>query len=1327
MSAFSSSLGDAVLRLIADPNQLIAGLNKANKSVDKFAENIEKTGSKLQSIGFQAAAMGAAISAAFTLALGPGVKFERQMSTLAAVLDGITQDQLTALSDKAKEVGLTTQFSAVQAAEGMVALAKAGLTAQQTLEGFNGVVSLAIAGNMELGQAAEVAANIMNTFSLSADQLSRVADVLALTANKSTVEVVDLAESLKYAGNLASQFGLTLEQTNAALGVLGNVGLRGSLAGTSLNAVLRDLTKQTPRFKKGLVDLGMTSSEVSPLLNSMGTILERFKEKGLDASKAMKMFDTEGARAILSLMSQADNLKEFEADLNNSAGSAQKFGTVMKNNVSGSIKGLQAALEGLKISVFDQLKSKLQEIIDRVTEFVHKINLWVKSHGELVAQLTIVIGSLGAFLVVFGSIATVLGTIVSSIGTLVGAISTLIGSFGAAGAAGSGLLGIIGSISAALSVGTAGAAAIVIAAIAGIVTAISGVVALVVSQWDKVQNAMSAFMELVSAVVSNIVKGFMYVWNFVKPIFQWISIAFGRLMNSLAELWEALQPFAPAFQVLGAILGAIVLGPLTVLVAAIAGLLELLNAGVKIITWIVDTGRSILEWLGLIDKAADSIDRLKASEEELKKTQSELIKSSEAVGTDLQKRTSLNKQLLDLETKKGDLTLQQIMQYRKLLEEKSKLQSSDEQTLTATKNQIAAIEKEIERRNANGQSTLALRTRLQELEKAQDDLIKSIDANKKADEGLTRVRQMNVDQAKELEESTRKLMYADEQRKAVIDDAKESEKDLGEIRTELSRRHLAEVDQELAKIDDQIQKEKDLLQVRMTLLKGAIDADVAAGRAPDQSMINEYESLQGTLTELDKKAEEEKQKIREKFEEKRKELENKQLEEEYKRSDERIKLAELEARLKREKEEKEINEAFTASKDATPNEAAELEKRRQKALAEAKKEYDSSVQEAIKKEQEARDKMTDEQKKIMDDLQRKQIQQSGDRIKEAEFEADKWLEIEKKRIREIAEERKKLDPVNANQIDADAARAEAEATKIAELEKAKAIEEAAKETVEAAKQNNLNTADQQKAQDQLNEAIKARIALIKKLRQESENDRVSEGRAIELARAAEAARLSYEKAKARGVTGDQLSKMDYDARTREALARKAAGKAGLALPIKSLDGTATVQAAQNLANQIQQLQQQIVQTIADIEKDLHQAGVDSVDTYWQGWMDEWPQFMQWIRDAMADLKHELDVDTKHSPSLRQVMGENVDVVASGVDKMAASLVGPGLSNLNRSIGALTSTIQSRPGFDVSGFQGAHADSYNDNSTQNFNVTSALDVQDVTRHIQNTFRRKGRRL
>jgi len=482
------------------------------------------------------------------------------------------------------------------------------------------------------------------------------------------------------------------------------------------------------------------------------------------------------------------------------------------------------------------------------------------------------------------------------------------------------------------------------------------------------------------------------------------------------------------------------------------------------------------------------------------------------------------------------------------------------------------------------------------------------------------------------------------------------------------------------------------------------------------------------MRELDRKAEEEKQKIREKFEEKRKDLENKQLEEEYKRSNERIKLAELEAREKREKSEKEINEAFKPSKDATPDEVAELEKRRQRALKAAKDEYDSSVQDAIKKEQEARDKLTDEQKKLMDDLQRKQLQQSGDRIKQAEFEADRWLDTEKKRIREIAEERKRLDPANAGQIDADAARAEAEAIKIAELEKAKAIEEAAKETVDAVKQNNLSAADQKKAQDQLNEAIKTRIALIKKLRQEAANDREAEVRAMQLARSAEAARLAYEKAKNDPKTSPKrLSELEYDARTREALARKAAGKAGLALPIKSVDGSAVVQAAQQLATQMQQLQQQIVQTIADIESDLHQAGVDSVDAYWQGWVDEWPQFMQWIRDAMADLKHELDVDTKHSPSLRQVMGENVDVVSRGVDDMAASLVGPGLSNLNRSIGSLTSTIQARPAFDVSGFQGSHVDSYNDNSTQNFNVSSALDVHEVTRHIQNTMRRKGRRL
>jgi hypothetical protein len=305
--------------------------------------------------------------------------------------------------------------------------------------------------------------------------------------------------------------------------------------------------------------------------------------------------------------------------------------------------------------------------------------------------------------------------------------------------------------------------------------------------------------------------------------------------------------------------------------------------------------------------------------------------------------------------------------------------------------------------------------------------------------------------------------------------------------------------------------------------------------------------------------------------------------------------------------------------------------------------------------------------------------------------------------------------------------AESEAIKIAELEKAKAIEEAAKNSLDAAKASNLSAADQKKAQDNLNEAIKTRIDLIKKLRAETMNDREAEIRAIRLARSAEAARQAYEDAKARGVGGRDLSKFEYDARTREAMARKAAGKAGLGLPIKAVGDGAALQSAENIATKLAEVQTQIVQTLASVENDLYDAGLMAVDAYWQGWVDEWPKFMEWIASAMAELKYELDVDTRHSPSLRQVMGENVDVVAGGIDNMASSLVGPGLSNLNKSIGSLTNTIKTNPSFDVSGFQGASSSSIADNSTQNFNIRSSLDVQDVSRHIQNTMRRKRGRL
>ena len=171
---------------------------------------------------------------------------------------GATAEEMAAVTEKALEMGRTTVFSAIEAAGAMVELGKAGLGAKEIMEGIGqAVVDLAAAGDIPLTEATEVLVTVMRTFNLEAKDEVYIADQLAGAANASTIEVKDLAVSLKYTGGVASALGIPLHDVADALAILGNNGIRGSTAGTTLRRILLELNPATKKQVENLRELGI--------------------------------------------------------------------------------------------------------------------------------------------------------------------------------------------------------------------------------------------------------------------------------------------------------------------------------------------------------------------------------------------------------------------------------------------------------------------------------------------------------------------------------------------------------------------------------------------------------------------------------------------------------------------------------------------------------------------------------------------------------------------------------------------------------------------------------------------------------------------------------------------------------------------------------------------------------------------------------------------------------------------------------------------------------------------------------------------------------------
>ena len=213
--------GAAVVNLIGNANDLYKALEIAGTKLSAFASYAAEIGRRLQ-------ASGTLMLAPFQEAARVFADFDARMRMVGAVTAS-SGEEMARLTEKAKELGATTVFSASQVAEGMATLGRMGFNPAEIDKAIKSMMDLSLATGTELAQASEIASNNMRVFGLDASKMTDIADILALTANSSAQRLEDLGEALKTAGPVAARTGQTLEQVAAQLGVLANMGIRGSM------------------------------------------------------------------------------------------------------------------------------------------------------------------------------------------------------------------------------------------------------------------------------------------------------------------------------------------------------------------------------------------------------------------------------------------------------------------------------------------------------------------------------------------------------------------------------------------------------------------------------------------------------------------------------------------------------------------------------------------------------------------------------------------------------------------------------------------------------------------------------------------------------------------------------------------------------------------------------------------------------------------------------------------------------------------------------------------------------------------------------------------
>lgn len=311
-------------------------------------------------------------------------EFTQELATLKAV-SSATAEQLSVLEDVARETGLTTQFSASQAASGLVELAKAGLTTEQQIASLPATLQLAAIAGSDLADSSAIVVRSLAQFQLAADQSGRVADVLAAAANASTTDVRDLALALSFVGSTANSVGLDIEQTSGFLAVLANNALNGARGGTALRGVISTLVRPTKEAANELKQLGIDQSEIDVTTVGLAGALERLKNAQIDTRQATILFGRETAAGALALINNVDAARKFEDQLRKSGGTAQQFADTVTDTLQGSFRKFRGAVEEVYISLGDEggLGSALKGTVEFATELVKAMSGATSAIGGL--------------------------------------------------------------------------------------------------------------------------------------------------------------------------------------------------------------------------------------------------------------------------------------------------------------------------------------------------------------------------------------------------------------------------------------------------------------------------------------------------------------------------------------------------------------------------------------------------------------------------------------------------------------------------------------------------------------------------------------------------------------------------------------------------------------------------------------------------------------------------------------------------------------------------------------------------------------------------------
>lgn len=392
----TKQLAQSIKHLSAELNENKAKMNAAENAADRLGKSAKASGEKAETAanggftvfrGMLANIGGQAISRAIggikqlgKSMIDAGMNFEQAMSQVEAI-SGASGKELTALTDKAREMGAKTKFSATESAEAFNYMAMAGWKTSEMLNGIEGIMSLAAASNQDLASTSDIVTDALTAMGYSAGDATKLADVMASASANANTNVKLMGSTFQYAAPIVGALKYTMEDTAVAIGLMANAGIKGDKAGTSLRATLTRLAAPPKACAEEMERLNLSMTDGSGKMKPLRTLIDelRAKFKGMSESEqaaaANNIAGKNAMSGLLAIVNAAPaDYNKLKKAVDNSTGSAAKMSKTMQNNVAGTMTKLKSQIEGVQIEIFKKLAPSFQSALKQASKFVKGIN-----------------------------------------------------------------------------------------------------------------------------------------------------------------------------------------------------------------------------------------------------------------------------------------------------------------------------------------------------------------------------------------------------------------------------------------------------------------------------------------------------------------------------------------------------------------------------------------------------------------------------------------------------------------------------------------------------------------------------------------------------------------------------------------------------------------------------------------------------------------------------------------------------------------------------------------------------------------------------------------